>query len=94
MAHLIEEVTRSCRPIFISQHGYLTAILMSCDGYDGLLGQLRALQHTERRPRLRRVEPVPKTLYGPYDFETAQLFELSGYATELDEIPEEWLPDD
>jgi len=71
IARLIEEVNRSTRAVFISQRGYLTAVLMSCD----------------------RDEPVPRTHYGPYDFETAQLLGLAGYATELDDIPEEWMPD-
>ena len=36
IARLIEEVNRSCRPVFISQRGYLTAVLLSCDRYERL----------------------------------------------------------
>ena len=66
---------------------------MSCDRYEALRLELNASQRPQRSVRLRRDEPVPRTHYGPYDFETAQLLALAGYATELDDIPEEWMPD-
>ena len=94
IARLIEEVNRSTRAVFISQRGYLTAVLMSCDRYEALRLESTASQRPGRTARLRRDEPVPpKTYYGPYDFETAQLLGLAGYATDLDDIPEEWMPD-
>jgi prevent-host-death family protein len=92
IARLIEEVNRSSRPVFISQRGYLTAVLLSCDRYEALRRELNASQHKQRSVRLRRDEPVSRMEFGPYDIETAQLFALEGYATELDEIPEGWMP--
>jgi prevent-host-death family protein len=93
IARLIEEVNRSTRAVFISQRGYLTAVLMSCDRYEALRLEPNGSQRPRRSGRLRRDEPVARTHYGPYDFETAQLLGLAGYATDLDDIPEEWMPD-
>jgi prevent-host-death family protein len=92
IAHLIEEVNRSARPVFISQRGYLTAVLLSCDRYDSLRHDAsvneRMSQSTRSLPRV----PFRRTQYGPCDYETARLFSQEGYETEFDEIPEGWLP--
>lgn len=91
ITRLIEEVNRSCRPVFISQRGYLTAVLLSCDRYEALRRELNASQRAQRSVRMRRDEPASRMEFGPYDIETAQLFAFEGYATELDEG---WMPDD
>jgi prevent-host-death family protein len=92
IAHLIEQVNRSARPVFISQRGYLTAVLLSCDRFDSLLHDASVKQRiphtTSSVPRV----PFRRTEYGPCDYETARLFSQEGYETELDEIPEGWLP--
>jgi len=49
-ASLIEEVNRWERPLFVSQRGYLTAVLLSCDRYE-------RLQRGEGRRSRRSVSP-------------------------------------
>ena len=93
VAHLIEEVNRSCRPVFISQRGYLTAVLLSCDRYEGLrreAGKGSGAGHGQRRRQPE--EPFHRTQYGPHDYETARLFSQDGYRTDLDDLPDGWLP--
>jgi prevent-host-death family protein len=92
VARLIEEVNRSCRPVFISQRGYLTAVLLSCDRYERLRCEANESSGAGRSQRRRPEEPAFRTQYGPYDFETARLFSRDGYRTDLDELPDGWLP--
>ena len=91
VARLIEEVNQSCRPVFISQRGYLTAVLLSCDRYEGLRREASEGSGTARGRR-RPAEPFRRTQYGPHDFETARLFSEDGFRTDLDELPDGWLP--
>jgi prevent-host-death family protein len=91
VARLIEEVDRSCRPVFISQRGYLTAVLLSCDRYERLrreAGEGSGVGRSRRRPE----EPFRRMQYGPRDYETARLFSQDGFRTDLDDLPEGWLP--
>jgi prevent-host-death family protein len=93
VARLIEEVNRSCRPLFISQRGYLTAVLLSCDRYERLRreaseGSGDAGRSWRRLPE----ESSHRMQYGPCDYETARLFSQDGYRTDLDELPDDWLP--
>ena len=91
VARLTEEVNRSCRPVFISQRGYPTAVLLSCDRYETLRSEAsegRGAGRSRRRPE----EPFRRTQCGPCDFETARLFSQDGFRTDLDELPDGWLP--
>ena len=92
VARLIEEVNRSCRPVFISQRGYLTAVLLSCDRYERLRLEASEGARVGQSQRRRPEEPFRRTQYGPHDFETARLFSQDGLRTELDELPDDWLP--
>ena len=92
VARLIEEVNRSCRPVFISQRGYLTAVLLSCDRYERLRREASEGSGAGQSQRRRPEEPFRRTQYGPHDFETAKLFSQDGFRTGLDELPEDWLP--
>jgi len=92
VARLIEEVNRSCRPVFISQRGYPTAVLLSCDRYETLRSEASEGRGAGRSRRRRPEEPFRRTQYGPYDFETARLFSQDGFRTDLDELPDGWLP--
>jgi prevent-host-death family protein len=92
IARLIEEVNRSNRPVFVSQRGYLTAVLLSCDRYDHLRYEAERSSRAGRDLRRRPEEPFRRTQYGPNDYETAHLFSQDGYRTELDELPDDWLP--
>jgi prevent-host-death family protein len=92
IAHLIEQVNRSARPVFISQRGYLTAVLISCDQYEYLRRDAGEDRRIRWSPRSVPEEPFRRTQYGPCDYETARLFAQDGFDTELDEIPGGWLP--
>ena len=92
VARLIEEVNRSCRPVFISQRGYLTAVLLSCDRYERLRREASEVSGAGQIQRRRPEEPFRRTQYGPYDFETARLFAQEGLRPDLDQLPDEWLP--
>lgn len=93
-ASLIEEVNRSERPLFVSQRGYLTAVLLSCGRYERLLSEAKAGDRDDRSARRRGTpwrEPHHGREYGPVDYETARLLEAAGYETELSDLPEGWL---
>jgi prevent-host-death family protein len=92
VARLIEEVNRSCRPIFISQRGYLTAVLLSCDHYERLRRERSEGSDAGCSQRRRPEEPFRRMQYGPYDYETARLLSQDGFRTELDDLPNGWLP--
>ena len=70
----------------------LTAVLLSCDGYEGPRREAGEGSDAGRSHRQRLEEPFRRTQYGPYDSETARLFSLDGYRTDLDELPDGWLP--
>ena len=89
VARLIEEVNRSCRPVFISQRGYLTAVLLSCDRYERLRHEASEASGAGRSQRRLPEEPFRRAQYGPYDYETARLFSQDGYRTELDDLPDD-----
>jgi prevent-host-death family protein len=92
-ARLIEEVNRSTRPVFISQRGYLTAVLLSCDRYESLRREASANERARSGGRRPRQEPFLRTQYGPSDYETARLLAPEG-DRELVDVPLEWLGDD
>jgi prevent-host-death family protein len=92
VARLIEEVDRSCRPVFISQRGYLTAVLLSCDRYERLRCEASEGSGAGGTQRRRPEEPFRRMQYGPHDYETARLFSQDGFRTELDDLPDGWLP--
>jgi prevent-host-death family protein len=89
-SRLIHEAFKSERPVFITQHGYITAVLLSSERYEDL--RCDAERKSAPLPRiLRREEPYGHRAYGPDDYETARLLSADGYATELDDVPPEWL---
>jgi hypothetical protein len=76
----------------LEMRGYLTAVLISCDQYECMRRDAGENRRIRWSPRSVPEEPFRRTRCGPYDCETARLFAQDGFATELDEMPEEWLP--
>ena len=74
VARLIEKARRSPGPLFITQRGYITAVLLAPDKYEDLRDAARPEPERiriERRPLDdRRIHGLQ---YGPQDFETARL---------------------
>jgi prevent-host-death family protein len=74
VARLIEKARRSPDPFFITQRGYITAVLLAPDKYEDLRDAARPEPERIRsaRPSLddRRFHGQ---LYGPWDWETARL---------------------
>ena len=64
-ARLIEQVPRSPGPLFVTQYGYITAVLLSPREYE-------ALRAAARRNHDRRILGLQ---YGPWDRETAHLMD-------------------
>lgn len=62
-ARLIEQVTSSPGPLFVTQYGYITAVLLSPREYD-------ALRAAERRNHDRRIMVLQ---HGSWERETAHL---------------------
>ena len=73
-ARLIERARRSPDPLYISQRGYITAVLLTPERYEELRDAARSQEDRARNLRLplrdRRVLGVQ---YGPCDWETARL---------------------
>ena len=74
VARLIEKARRSPDPLFITQRGYITAVLLASDKYE----DLRDAAHPEpERIRIARRSLDDRRIrglqYGPWDWETARL---------------------
>ena len=86
VARLIEKARRSPDPLFITQRGYITAVLMAPARYEDLRDAARAEPERiriERRPLDdRRIHGLQ---YGPWDWETARLTDADGEDEEYDE---------
>ena len=98
IAGVITRVSEDGMPIFITQHGRLTAVLLSRERYDRLLDLVAERdeaaagdgerQHPRRRDRPVRGFPATRrrthvdTLYGLVDPETAAFFAEQGIWTE------------
>ena len=86
IARLIEKARRSPDPFFITQRGYITAVLLAPDKYEDLRDAARPEPERiriERRPLDdRRIHALQ---YGPYDWETARLTDADDEDEEYDE---------
>ena len=74
VARLIEKARRSPDPLFITQRGYITAVLLAPDKYEDLRDAARPEPERiriERRPLYDR--RILGLQYGPQDWETARL---------------------
>ena len=74
VARLIEKARRSPDPLFITQRGYITAVLIAPEKYEDLRDAARPEPERIRSPRRtlddRRILGLQ---YGPWDWETARL---------------------
>ena len=73
IARLIEKAHRSPDPLFITQRGYVTAVLLSPQKYEDLRDAGRTEQERSENPRLLNDRRVLSVQYGPGDWETARL---------------------
>ena len=89
VARLIEKAHRTPEPLFITQRGYITAVLLSPGTYEELRDAARPEPERlriERRPLDdRRTHGL---LYGPYDWETARLTDAADADEECYEYDE------
>ena len=86
VARLIEKARRSPDPLFITQRGYVTAVLLTPEKYEDLRDAARA-EH-ERHEKIIRLNDrrVLGVQYGPRDWETARLMDEDVMdAEEIDE---------
>jgi prevent-host-death family protein len=72
-ARLIEKAHRSPDPLYITQRGYVTAVLLTPERYQDLRDAARSEQQRRENPRRLNDRRVLGVQYGPYDWETAQL---------------------
>ena len=86
VARLIERARRSPDPLFITQRGYITAVLMAPARYEDLRDAARPEPERIRIERRslddRRIHGL---LYGPSDWETARLTDAEDEDEEYDE---------
>ena len=81
IARLIEKAHRAPDPLFITQRGYITAVLLSPQKYEDLRDAGRNEQERSKSPRPLSDRRVLSVQYGPWDWETARLLDDA----ELDE---------
>lgn len=87
IAKVIDGVNLSKRPVFITQNGYPTAVLLSCERYDDLLHLTRSPQSyvplpgsdRERYWRDRQDDRLIETPYGLCDVEFARFLRELGF---------------
>jgi prevent-host-death family protein len=110
LADLIDQVARGEHPLFITQHGFVTAVLISREQYrawcpDGTPCTPVSRRGDERELAPRRgahprpgssVRPVRRvwTQYGWLEFDLAQVLAEQGVQTELVWTEEGWWTDD
>jgi prevent-host-death family protein len=110
LAALVEDVSRTQRPLFLTQYGAVAAVLVSREEYaswhpderggrDGhaTRSQLPStgIQRSQRGPRLTALpERRIWTQFGRCDFEIAELLAEQGVETELIWTDEGWMTDD
>jgi prevent-host-death family protein len=73
VARLIEKANRSPDPFFITQRGYITAVLLSPQMFEDLRDAGRTEQERSKSPRRLDDRRVLSVQYGPGDWETARL---------------------
>jgi prevent-host-death family protein len=90
VARLIEKARRTPDPLFITQRGYITAVLMAPARYEELRDAARPEPERIIIPRRplndRRTHSL---LYGPQDWETARLTDAEDEEYDEDEEDEE-----
>lgn len=88
IARLIDMASRSPDPFFITQRGYITAVLMAPARYEDLRDAARPEPERIRVPRRGSLDDDRRThslLYGPSDWETARLTGSEDEDEEYDE---------
>jgi len=87
MARLIEKAYRASDPLFITQRGYVTAVLLSPQRYEGLRDAARSERERALSKYQLRDRRVRDKLYGPSDWETSRLMD---YDEDLEEAEDWW----
>ena len=73
LARQIEMAHRSPGPLFITQYGYITAVLLTPQRYEDLRDAARTEEERARRPYSLEDRRIRSKLYGPADWETSRL---------------------
>jgi prevent-host-death family protein len=73
VATLIEKAHRSPEPLFITQRGYVTAVLLTPEKYEDLRDAGRTEQERSTSSRRLNDRRVLSEQFGPWDWETARL---------------------
>jgi prevent-host-death family protein len=73
LARLIERARRSSGPLFITQRGYITLVLLAPERYEDLRDAARSQQERAESPRYLSDRRVLHMQYGAADWETARL---------------------
>lgn len=81
LARLIEKAHRSAGPLFITQRGCVTAVLLNPERYEDLRDAARSEQERIRSPREIRNRRVLSMQYGPCDWETSRLIDDEAFDT-------------
>jgi prevent-host-death family protein len=79
IARLIEKAHRSPDPLFITQRGYVTAVLLTPQKYEDLRDAGRAEQERGASSRRLNDRRIQGRQYGPWDWETARLMNDGEY---------------
>jgi prevent-host-death family protein len=79
VARLIEKVRRSPEPFFITQYGYITAVLMTPQKYEDLRDAARVGRERSECPDPLHDRRTLGLQYGPWDWETARLTDEEEY---------------
>ena len=73
LARLIERAHRSPGPLFITQRGYITLVLLAPERFEDLRDAARSEQERAESPRYPSDRRVLSRQYGAADWETARL---------------------
>ncbi len=73
LARQIELARRTPGPVFITQYGYITAVLLAPQRYEDLRDAAHTQNDGAARPRDFEDRRIVSRLYGPADWETSRL---------------------
>ncbi len=76
IARVIDKAHRSPEPLYITQRGYITAVLMTPERYEELRDAARTEQQRSMSARRLNERRVLGVQYGPCDWETARLVDI------------------
>jgi prevent-host-death family protein len=79
LARVLEKAQRSPDPIFITQRGYITGVMLTPQKYEDLRDAGRSEQERSKSPRRLNDRRVLSAQFGPWDWETARLMDLEEY---------------